>query len=685
MPIDPIKWAAVTPSNPRGRKGDFVDWISSEIVYAKGVHDTLIVQWIDWLQQYRAPVKQPLRNTPYEGAANYMLPVTATDVDPLYAKYVQTIHATDNLWTLSDLNERWTDTKKPMQDFLQWLDGAMLRMYNVDKRVFNEMVKLGTGIYKTGWMYERRPVMTYDDRGHVIKGIRMTGKPFVDHVKLPDLLFPPNCYSLQPDDQGGAPWIGERLRVPIATLKSMADANAPYLPNISKDDLDFVIRFEEQGSTDYDAAIQRAQYDKAASTAGLDFTNETTPAATSNSLGASGTKMLREIELWEVHARFPTQTNDSQDDVICWYHEPTRRLIRGVYQYYHHMKRPYEVIRNFPSDGFYGIGVCEQKEVFQLMQSDLFNFNWDNVLLANSRMIVAKAGANIAPGEPIYPWKVWITDEDVRSSFGVFPMADIYQSLPQLQGQVQSMGERRTSIGDLQLGNMQTLPGRTPATTTTLLLQEGNRRPDMTIKDMRHEGLSMVGLRILQLCQQYMSSPVDVGGKTLLRMATEMLGMPEGLLVGKKLSTPLENVEFGLGCSITATSGTANKEVERQNYLSLLQLSGQVAQQCMGLAQAAMQAPNTPMAEIAQLAITGQAELFRRLLEQYDIRNPEAILPVPSPAGPQAGATQPQPQNGPPGPGGVPAGPVSGPGALAPATAIDPSVANLYGGAQSGL
>jgi hypothetical protein len=670
VPIDPIKWSAGTPANPRGRKGDFVDYLHADITYAKGLHDPLISQWVSWLEQYRAPVKQPMRNTPYEGAANYMLPMTATDVDQLYAKFIQTIHATDNLWTLSDLNEKWTEVKKPMQDFLQWLDGSVLRMYNVDKRVFNEMVKLGTGIYKHGWTYERRPVMTYDDDGRVVKAMKVTGKPFVDHVKLANLLFPPQSLSLQPDDQGGAPWVAEKIRVPVATLKWMADSASPYLPNISKEDLDFVIRFEESSQSNFDASVTDAQYDKASS-APADFDNESVPARSSESRGVSGA-YLREIELYEVHARFPTQGRESQDDVIVWYHMPTQKMIRGVYQYYHHLQRPYEVVRYFPSDGFYGIGVCEQKEVFQLMSSDLFNFNWDNVILSNSRMIVAKAGANIAPGEPIYPWKIFTTEGDVRQDFGVFPMADIYPSLPNLQAMVQQMGERRTGIGDLQIGNMQSLPGRTPATTTLSLLQEGNRRPDMTIKDMRHEGLSKVGLRILQICQQFMSSPTNVGGKKLLEMATEMLGQPEGQLVAGKLSMPMESIESGLGCSITATSGTANKEVERQNYLALLQLAGQVSQQVMGLAQMGMQGKGTPIEEIAQLAINGQAELFRRLLEQYDIRNPESILPVPSP---QVASGQ----------NGVPAGPVGGPGAVPPVPSIDPSVANLYGGAVTGV
>lgn len=671
MPIESAKWGA-------GREQAFINYIDAELTDALGPHDKLVQIWIRWLGLYRAPVKQPERNIPYEGASNFMLPTIATDADQLFAKFMQSIHATENVWTTTALNERWVDAAKPLQDFLTWLDGSVLHMYDVNKRVVSEMVKLGTGIYKTGWLYESRPIWTYDpETGKVIKATKSTGKPFVDHVRLADFLFPPTAYSIDPDAQGGAAWVAERLRVPVDRLRWMASSASPMLPNIDKAALDLVIQFEEKGPTEYDAAVQSNDFTKSASR-GLDFENEARPATTSNATGSPGGKVVREIELWEIHARFPTGSSDSEDDLICWYHQPTRKLIRCVYQYYHHGKRPYEVVRYFPGDGFYGIGVCEQTEMFQLAQSDLFNFSWDNTLLSNSLMVVCSSGANIAPGEQFWPGKVWPVDGNVRDAFAQFPMATPNQFLPLLQDQVQAMKERRNGIGDLQIGNMQSLPSRTPATTTLSLLQEGSRRPDLTLKDMRYSGLSMVGLRVLQLCQQYMASKLDVGGQSLLKMAVEMLGQPEGAAAGSKLIMPMEKVEQGLGCVITATSGSKNKETAKQDYLALMQVAGQVTGQLVELAQVATQFQGTPIAQMAADGIVAQLRLGKRLLEQYDIPNIDEIIPDPPaqaqqalPAGPQGGA--------------VPAGPQPAGSGLAPPTPFDPSVANLYGGATAGL
>lgn len=689
MAIDPIQWAKGTTANPRGRLLDCIDYLDYELQAAKGPHQSCIDRWIRWLELYRAPIDQPVRNWPYERAANFMLPMAAIDVDQMYAKFMQTIHAADNVWTLEPLNERWVNAAKPLQDFLTWLDSSILHMYRVNKRVVMEHTKLGTGIYKHGWTAERRPVWVYED-GRRVKAERLIGKPFVDHVPLSRFMVPSDSYSIDPDEQGGAAWVSQLLRIPTARLKSMADGDSPLLPKIDREALEAILRHEEPNSTDYDAAVQRLDYEQKAFGGGVQFDNEQAPAKVSGGLPASP-RMVREIELHEIHLRFPTQTNNSEDDCILWYHEPTRRIVRGVYNYYQHGKRPFEVIRYFPGDGFYGIGVCEQAEIFQLMQSDIHNFTWDNALLANSRMFVARRGSGIQPGEPIFPGKIFFTDNDVRQDFGSFQMNDINPSLPALQQFIQFMKDKRTGVGDLQSGQMQNLPSRTPATTTMSLLQEGNRRPDFTIKDMRYEGLSAVGLRTLQNCQQFMGqgTTMDVGGKELLALSLQVLGMPEGVDAAEKLAIPLESIENGIGVSISATSGTSNAEVQRQNYLALLQLSGQISQQLVQFATVAMQAQGTPIAAMAESAIGAILELSKRLLEQYDIRNIDAIIPVPSmapaPQAPLAAPGVPQGPGGPAGPPAVPNGAQPGPGGGAPLPPLDASLSALFGGTVSGL
>ena len=677
---DPVRWG-------KGKLDQFILMIDWELRFGLQARLNVERQWRAYLEQYRAPAKQPTKKFPFEGAANYVMPITATDTDQLYAKFMQTIHAPENLWSLEALNERWNDAQKPLSDFLTWLDYNMLKMWNVNKRVFLEMVKLGTGIYKVGWLFENRPTWGYDAMGKIQKQQRLLSRPIVDHVRLADFIIPSYAYDIQPDNQGGAPWVAERLRINADRLRSLSQAQEPFLPNIDREATNFVLNFLENNVTLHDAKIQDLDYIKMGRQQNIDF-EKSTDIESNKAL--SGRFLRRfEVEIWEVHARFPTggpavaydprrplgpgQT-DSQDDIIVWYHLPTRRVLRAIYNPYltsPTRPRPYEVVRYFPGDGFYGIGICEQKEVFQTIGSDIWNFSMDNVLLANCRGIVAKAGANIVPGEPNYPGKIWITDGDIRQEFGSFQLADVYPSLQNLAGMVQQLGERRTGISDIQLGNMQNLPGRTPATTMLSLLQEGTRRPDLTLKDMRYEGLSHVGLRLLQLCQQFISSPKDLGGKKFLEMAVSALGEAPGALAAQKLQMPMEAIEQGIGVFVTATSQSANKEVSRQTFLALLQEAGQIYPQViqlMGLAQ-----QNPAIAPVAMQAANGVQELFKRLLEEYDIRNPEKILPLSGE--PAQAMAQGAPAPGAPGPGGapLPAGPGTGTGAsLAPFGPVPP-------------
>jgi hypothetical protein len=134
----------------------------------------------------------------------------------------------------------------------------------------------------------------------------------------------------------------------------------------------------------------------------------------------------------------------------------------------------------------------------------------------------------------------------------------------------------------------------------------------------------------------------------------------------------MEPVEFGLGVALTATSGSANKEVERQGALALLQLAGQVGPQIIQLVQLAEQNPGTATADVALQSARGLDILYKRTLAQYDVRDVEDVAFL-------ADLVDSQAQTG----GGVPTSPRDfggGPGSAAGAQ-IDPGLAALLAGA----
>lgn len=623
-----------------------------EIARALNARQPLEVQWRKWLEQYRAPAKQATRDFPFLGASNVVMPVTATDVDQYYAKFMQSIHADPDLWVVQAMNPDWQLSAKPLQDFLSVLDRTILKMYRVNKRAVLEMVKLGTCIYEHGWLYEKRPINTYDAEGKIIQVDRIVSRPFVDHIRLVDFLIPPDYYAIDPDDQFGAPWVAKRIYLTKEQLLTIADSTQPALPNIGVGPALKVIAFEQQKQNQYDEKVQQLDYNKfAASQRDVNF--DRSADAADGTVGGGIGAYRRKIELWEVHVRWthgqPDPTTgevqpkaQSPSDLVLLFHVQTQSIIRANYNPYLHGKRPFEVSRFFPSEGFYGIGVCEQDELFQHLESEFFNNLSDNVTIGNAPMMGAKAGTNVAPGEPVFPGKMWITDGNPRDELNPMQFgAGAYPGLDNIIGMVQQQRVRRNGVGDLQLGNIGGLPGRTPATSVQALLAEGNKRPDLTLKDMRYEGLSVIGLRLIQLCQQYIGSPVDMDGKKYLEIAVSSLGPLEGGHAVEKLKTPLENAELGLGVEISAASATANKDMERQQLTALLTLSTQVGPQLMQYAQAAVQTQGTPMGATAGRLFDTTVTLLERVYEQFNLHDAEELVPeTMGEMGTQAGASQ---------------------------------------------
>lgn len=590
----------------QGRKELFTEYVCTDMNRALMDRSALESKWANWLDQYRAPTTTQVKSFPWVGASNITLPVTAMNADPLIARFVTIVMTPPNIWTLAPLNERWVNAAKPLQDYMQYLSRGTLNMYDVLYRSIIEFVKLGTCIYKNGWFFERRRTQGYLPDGTIGPVEKFDSKPFVDCVSLPDFLIPPEAYHIQPDQQGGARWVAERFYLTQSQFLARAQGQEPFLPDYDPKGVELVKNFVETARPTANP-VEAEKY----------LMDDYIPS------------QLQRIELWECHARFDCTGDGAVDDVVAVVHLPSRTVLRTTCNPYRHGKRPYTVARYFRGDGFYGIGECEQSEVFQTLLTTLTNYQVDNVLAVNAPMLGVKLGANVVPNEPIYPLKIWPLDDpskDIRE----IKLSDMNQSLPQLSGIVQSWCERRTGMTDIQQGDIQKLPSRTPATSMLSVLQEGNKRFDLSLKELR-AALDEVGLRTLQNIQQFLSSPQQNPGAPMqLVMIVQTLGQPEGVEVARKLSMPLEDIENGLGVNITATSGSQNKELEKQAWLALAQLQAQMGGQYLQLAQIIsnpqMQLLAPMVVETAAEVFKGTGEIHRRLLEQFDIRNPEDIL-----------------------------------------------------------
>ena len=582
------------------RKKACADWLYEDLTRALTQRSSLEDAWRANLELYRAPQDKSVAHFPFEGASQITFPLAAMNVDPIWARYVANVHAPENLWTVAALNERWMSAAKPLQDYLTWMDRHILKMWDVNMRVFQEMCKLGTSVYKTSWRFERRRKMGYNAQKRRERLVETINQPCVDHVHVANFLLPPEANAIDPEAQNGAQWVAERHRLTPNALRAMGRGQEPFAPNFDPAVVEAVLKYEEQSMTKHQEKVKELELQGTT----LNMTRG------------------RPIEFWEVHARFDTTGNGIDDDIVVFVHLPTQQVLRGMYATL--PMRPYSAVRYLRGDGFYGIGICEQAEVWQKTISNVLNFNIDKILLSNAPMLRVGAGANVVADEPIFPGKQWHVGKGELEAF--FLTAPGSFDIQSLIGFLQESAKQRTGVTDLQFGTVGALPSRTPAMTVQTLLQEGNTRFDMSIKDIRIGGLSEVGLRVLQLLQQQaLDSLNNPEGAAYLDLARIILGSPEGEQAVRALQIPFEAIELGVGVALTATSGQNNKELMKQSNLALLQLYSQMSPNFLQLAQVIQM--GGPAAVVATQIFKGGAELMGRVLEQFDVRNPEDVLP----------------------------------------------------------
>ena len=589
------------------RRDFFAQFARFEIDRALGARTTVEQKWRDWLVQYRAHPEDGIAHFPFEGAHRETVPVSADNVDPIWASYMANIHGAENIWTMRALSEKWVNAAKPLQDFTQWLDVNQLHMWDVNMQVLPNMVKLGTAVYKTGWRFEQRRTWGYDEQLNRVRRTQMINAPLVDQVNIVNLLTPPEAREIDPDVQHGALWVGERLRIRPPQLRAMARGQEPFLPNFLPEAVTTVMRWVENSLTEEEA--QRNVNDRVGdSLSGAFFES-------------------REIELWEMHVRFDTTGDGIEEDIIVTFHKPTATILRAIYNWLPG-GRPYSVVRYLRGDGFFGIGVCEQTETWQNVISNVLNYDLDKLLLTNAPMFVVREGANILPDEPIFPGKIWSVLNPKEDILPMHMVAPGNFDIMQMMGFLQEQSRARTGLNELQQANISSLPSRTPATTVQSLLQEGNTRFDMSIKDLRQGGLSEVGLRVLQNLQfQTKNFTNNPFAQAYLATAQQVLGEPEGQEAVRAITGgfPAEPIQNGIGVQLTATSGLSNKELQKQSNLALLQLGSQMGEQFINLAALIQQ--GGLVGEVATKLFSGGTELLLRTLEQFDVRNPEEIVP----------------------------------------------------------
>ena len=594
-------------------------YLSGELEEALYAHE-LKLEWIDESNRLYMGDPVTVRKTfPWDGAANLVIPLVGITVDSIVARIMNTIFAVQPFWSAQALIKDLEPVVNPLQDFIEWSRVNEMDMYHQVRSWCVEIVKHGWAYLKVYWeSYTQRTFIIKNGAARPQDGI--VRRPQIQHVLLADII----CQAGIEDELLQAEWLGHRIRLTDGQMLWRKHDKVYQ-------DVDKIIAHKAQ-MTPMEEKVMENELEK----------NAPRPKDKLNTL-------------YEIYADLPLGGSSLPVPVMITWHHETKTIARCVYNPDITGERPFKKGKFIDREGKRdGIGISRQLSLLQEEISTLHNQQVDNATLANTRFFVGRRGV-VRNGTRVWPGR-FLTVPDPQRDVTTLPMADVYPSMRALETSCLAYAERRSGVADYQLGRESNVLGnRATATGTLALIQEGNRRFDLNVRDVR-ECLGAVGKKVLLLNAQFRPTG----------MAYFVKGQ-DGELIERVLDLPEEFIADGIGMELTASTATINREIEKQGLLSLMGTLTQYYQQLIQISGIAMnpQSP-PPVQQLALQMADGARYLMSMIVQTFEIRAVDTLLPpsladqLESQGAPQ-GAPPPPPGGGPAQPGGPPLNGAPGP------------------------
>lgn len=560
-----------------------MEYLRNEINRALSERRPLEEKWLRYQRMYKAQPEKQVKEFPFLGAANLVLPVGATDTDTIYSRLMGILYGPENLWSCSPLREDAVEYAPRLQEFLKWAQRAELNTYPAVADWLLELCKLGTAVQKQ--RYKRESKMVYEFRETMMAPmerfarILVQDNPVMEHVSLYDFLVPAGTIDLQ-----SSAWCAERVMLNWQQVEQRARAG--IYGNVD--------RLASWLARDRGSWL-RQEIEK---------------------MGHFVPGQPNRLEVWEGWLDFDISAAGEPMSLVVSIHLPTMTPLRLDYNPFFHQEKPFEVARYLRQEKqFYGIGIMEMLEMFQEETTAMHNQRIDNATLANSVMMKGRKNIGIKEDEPIFPGRWFLLDDlnDVQTlQFGRGFDATI-----QDENLTMSYASRRTGVNDYVMGNQSAAIGYATAQTNIMQHQEAAKRFDQTLREVR-QALGGGGRRIVELYQQFNSQ-----GKEFT-----VLGPRDGEIVRQILQFPLELIRHSVSVDVTATSAALNKEVQIRTNTILMQLVTQYYQQAFeGMSLAMNPQLPPPLRMLAQQMVIGGSVMMKRVLDSYDMQDVNTIIP----------------------------------------------------------
>jgi hypothetical protein len=559
---------------------EFVWWLDNELF----LHFLERGDWLqDLIHMQHSYWAEPLGETvtfPFNGAANLVVPLNAIAVEAIHARVMNTIFGLDQIITAKAVSPDWEEAVQPIETFLNYELLDNVKVYTPVNDSCLEITKFGTAILKSGYQKIVKQVMReVDGKQELVKVIAKQGAT-LESVALGRFLMP---FASQ--DEQMSLWCGEEHSMTPHEIWLHEQAGLFY-PGTYEKLKTCVTQTDMYGEREFERSQEDLQRQQIVLPALIDFQ--------------------------EVWCAWNTDANEDnvQKEIVCFYHRMTRTLMAVRYNWYSDLRRPYRRGVYFPIEHrWYGIGVIKQNDQFQQEITTKHRQMLDNATLANMRMIRVTKMSGYGPGEPVFPGKIWVTDN--KDDIDTFQMGEIYPSAYNSEQSTLVYSQQRTGVNELTLGQ----PGAgTPGTASDVLsrIQEGNKKFGFVFKNVSRFVESAFNDVVCNI-QQF-------GPRNIEYYDTA----EHGQLVQKFFNMPEEFIRNGLLVKLNLSNELENKLIDRQNFVQIGQMYQQYATGQIEMAQL-LQNPQLVTQIVNQLQY-GSTEIMKQFLESFDLRNIDRIL-----------------------------------------------------------
>jgi hypothetical protein len=547
-----------------------------------------------WRKAYEATPREAVRDFPFYNASNLVVPIIATFSDTLLARVMSAVIKTRPMWyskifgAHKDIDD---SVRMALQEFMEYvgIEPTELDLYRVYHEWFGDAIQYGTSLLKCPHEIRYRDEVMEgagDNSGDskapepsFFRSVEYEG-PRPEKIPFENFMIPPNAKSLESADI-----IVHKIPMTEEKLKERRFFNI-YDPA----KVDSILSKPDRTAPNY---VQQMKEESAGA----------------KTVGAYGYK---EYDIFECWLKWPTPDGKFHPRIVASYHKGSNTLLRAIYDTGKLL--PFALARLFyRSDMLYGYGFCETMWSFQEEISTQHNQRLDNRTIGNTRVWRVDPDSKLHAGYRIYPS---CTIPAAAGEIEPLQAGDISQQTIEDERFYLELAERRAGISPPMQGagaGSQGKRGIYTAMGTLSVMQEGNRRTDLNISDLRYAHTNLG--RIL------LSDYANHGVRSEL---LELFGDK-----ATKITKAFEAVESGrIGLPIYSSSASTNKEVEKQNEIMLVQV---LRQHYMGVSQLMAQSGGMmvppPVKDYLEKVIKASNSLMRSVLSVFDKEDIDTLVP----------------------------------------------------------